>query len=145
MRDYRKKIDDIIARDGWVVQGVFPTAQDDDQSTFAYTIGLFTAGLPELLISGNLGFPTLQALLNTAARYHLGTEIKPGAVLDELANHPMKAIACDEREVPVGMAKNYYQGRIPVIQLLWPDTKGVYPDSVFYNHSFAQPTYPKKA
>jgi hypothetical protein len=129
---YRQTIREKIAEHGWMVQGVFPTTMQEGPA-FGYTIGLTDAGLPELLLVGNLGFPNLQALLNGAALMHVKNEIQPGDELTDLANMPFRVIAASTSEL--GMAHNYYRGlkEVRALQLIWPDPDGKFPgESQFF-------------
>lgn len=118
------KVLPIIAEHGWMVQGVFPTA-DDPCVGFCYTVGLTTAGLPELVIAG-LPYETSGALLNDAARVHLAEEITPGATVDGVATVPFRAVDAPLSEV--NMARNLYGAEnVRAIQLVWPDAGGAFP------------------
>lgn len=130
---------------GWMVQGVFSTP-DDPEPSFAYTIGLTEAGLPELLIAGNIKHAVMAQLLNSAGSLHVKNEIKPGDVLDEIASMPLRVRAVKDT-LPLQQAHNYYRdpqrvrGVVSALQLVWPDKAGAYPDQVFYDRSMAQPLY----
>jgi hypothetical protein len=116
----------LIQEHGWMVAGVFPT-KPEDGNFFAYTIGLTDAGLPELIMSGNLGVENLQKLLNSAAFKHLENEIKPGDTVDDIANFPFKAALCGP-DVPVFQVYNHYsRKKVRVIQLIWCDKEGNFP------------------
>lgn len=138
----------IIKESGWVVQGVFPTV-DDPGAAFAYTIGLTDAGLPELLISGNLKHELMQTLLNSIAQLHIAEEFVDGDVIEPsrgVANVAFRVREC-AKDAPVQQAWNYYldpqrlQNTVRVLQVVWPDAKGAYPDSMFYDANMAQPLY----
>lgn len=130
IKNHMTAIARIIRQYGWFVQGVFPTKEGDP--SFAYTIGLTEAGLPELLISGALDIKLMQDLLNDAARIHLNNELLPGAELSDIANVTFKVRACGPHP-PIQQALNYYRdvngkkGRVRVLQLVWPDESGAYP------------------
>jgi hypothetical protein len=63
--DFWKKMDSHIDRFGVAIQGVF--ANDDKAPSFAYTIGNFQKGMPELFMAG-LDLESLQVILNDATR-----------------------------------------------------------------------------
>jgi hypothetical protein len=118
------KVLPIIREHGWMIQGVFPTANDPCVG-FSYTVGLTAAGLPELVISG-LPHETGGAILNDAARRHLADEILPGATVDDIASVPFRAV--DAPLAEVNMARNLYgDDRVRAVQLVWPDAGGFYP------------------
>lgn len=115
----------LIKEHGWMVQGVFPTEQDPGVA-FAYTIGLTAAGLPELLISGNIGMDVTVHLLNDLAKMHLREEIKPGDEVAGIANVVFHVAECGP-DVEVQQARNHYGDKVRVIQIIWPDKEGRYP------------------
>jgi hypothetical protein len=121
---------------GWMVLGVFPTREGED-APHAYTVGLTTAGLPELLMSGNLGQQLMQELLNAAARLHLEEEYGHGSMIDTIASVPFKAQLCDPGDA-VQQAHNYYcdpdrtKGTVKVLQLVWPCEHGYFPGDKDY-------------
>lgn len=140
----------LIIEHGWAVQGVFAT--DPGDTSHAYTIGLTDAGLPELMITGLSDQKLATVLLNAAARQHVKEPIKPGDVLSDLANVDLRAIECDERQAQIQQAHNYFNdpekrhGRVKLIQLIWPDKSGAYPDTIFWSlDPRLQPLYPRKS
>ncbi len=118
---------------GWMVTGVFATAAEHDKTPFAYTIGLTSAGLPELLISGGFDPATLQGFLNMAAKRHCELEIQPGDELDFLANVPFRVVKARVGD-HVQQTLNYYRdpenehGYVTLLQIIWPDRDGNFPD-----------------
>lgn len=145
MRQHRENIHKIILEHGWMVHGVFRTAPEDPPE-FAYTIGLTDAGLPELLISGNMEPGLLMHLLNAAAKLHLADELVAGQDVEDIANVVFKVRACGP-DAPVQQARNYYGdphgmlGKVQVLQLIWPDERGVYPGSFLWAEENRQPLY----
>lgn len=131
---------------GWMVVGVYADSPGDG-SAFAYTIGLTDAGLPELLITGNLDYALMQTLLNDAAHLHVETELKPGDEVSEIANVVFKVALCGP-EAPIQQAHNYYyhrpertHSRVRVLQLIWPDENGLYPGPFSRFDATTQPLY----
>ncbi len=128
MGDYQGRIDAVIKEYGWMVQGVFPNGPEQGIG-FAYTIGLTEAGLPELLISGTYN-EQAKNLLNAIAKRHAGQELKHGDTLDDMANVPFRVI--DAPQASVGIAERRYgAGKVRVLQLVWPDSHGLWPGSPF--------------
>lgn len=132
----QKLIREKIAQYGYMVTGVYASADSGLTEIIcphAYTIGLTTLGLPELTISGGFDPKTLQGFLNKAARRHAKLEIHPGETLDFLANVPFRAVQATAGN-HVQQALNYYgdpngeNGMVRLIQILWPDRDGNYPD-----------------
>lgn len=112
-----------ITKHGWMIQGVAPHVGQTGVS-FAYTVGLTTAGLPELTIIG----PPIDVsteILNDAARYSLGATINDGDVLENAASVPLRATTVTDLE-PFKVARALYNP-ITMLQLVWPDPHGSYP------------------
>ncbi len=135
MQDYFARVRQIVREHGWMVQGVLP-GRDEQPGfiPFYYTVGLTDAGLPELIMSWP-GQPSMgQTLLNNAATGHVKNEIKPGDMLDYVANVPSRAIAADPHKAEIQQAYNYVsdpyrtKNKIRLIQILYPDAEGRFPD-----------------
>jgi hypothetical protein len=129
-----------IRRHGWAIQYVSGGActypgcdcSDDEGPSFAYTIGLFGMGHPELLILG-VDPATASGVLNT-----LGERIRSGEALI-----PGQLVSCDgwphriiPEEVPnpgdiVLGANDFYRRpqthSVPVLQLSYDDLSGRFP------------------
>ncbi len=120
-----------VAEHGWMVLGVFASAEAPDLTPWHYTVGLTDAGLPELLVSG-LGATQGQEVLNAAAARHIRRPIEPGMV-DDVASMPLKVLPGPTGE-HVQQAWNYVGDpqrrdpqRVRVLQLVWPDAEGRFP------------------
>jgi hypothetical protein len=142
---YMVTIEGIVERDGWAVQGVFPT-EGDRGCPFAYTVGLWQRfGHPELVMTG-LDPRTCQALLNDiAGRVKDGARFSPGDRLDDVVQGhrdlvmPVTFVAMSEtsRDENLGVACRY-NGLEPfdALQVLWPDTNGVLPGEPGFEERF---------
>lgn len=123
----------IIDRVGWMVLGVFPTADDpDDTSPFAYTVGLTAHGYPELVIAGCLDVRIMHELLNnladrvydTAARFTHGQRLAdvihglPTVIVDGPLNDTLW---------PGSAVARYGRDKVRLQQLVWPDPQGRFP------------------
>lgn len=145
IKQYLKQIRKMIHEYGWFVQGVFPTGSDRDPE-FAYTIGLTEAGLPELLIAGTMRTNVLHQLVNAAAVRHVKDELVAGQTVDDIANVVFQVRECGP-DAPVQQAHNYYgdphrlTGKVRVLQLVWPDERGVYPGTFLWTDEARQPLY----
>jgi hypothetical protein len=124
LRAYLDHARQVIAKHGWMVQGVFPT-EAVPGVPFAYTIGLSAAGLPELVIAG-LPAENAAVILNAAARTHLTRQFQPGEVIGDAAQVPLFVIAAPHAEIQ--QARNLYGDEVSALQLVWPDENGHYPD-----------------
>jgi hypothetical protein len=138
LRDADKRILSVVDEHGWMVMSVAPRVDSDDpQEWFSYTIGLTkTFGWPEIItfgLAGKVAHPVLNDSVDELRRRDLRPA--PGILLkDVLVGFDAKLIA------PFPMASHYmgsaiwfsrYYGLVvppPVVQLVWPDKQGVFPD-----------------
>lgn len=144
MRDYTPWINrQMVQEFGWIIQPVLPTRNTPGIPYF-HTIGLCETGLPELIISALLAPEKAQTLLNELARVHLRDTFEPGDTLlwprvDNTGMPPLRVV--ETRDPPVQQAYEYAQdpynatGRVQVVQILWPDRAGRYPDQDGYNQA----------
>ncbi len=122
-----RRQDEHIARVGWAVTAVVPTA-DDPGSGFAYTVGLTAKGRPELTIAG-LDPLIAQALLNdlaarvfdTGARFSHGQRIN-----DLLVGYDAVIVDGPATEAlhPGTAYARYGSDRVRLQQIVWPDPHG---------------------
>ena len=134
---YEQRIVDDVERVGWHVIGVGPAADSDDsEEWFAYTVGLGkTFGWSDLICFG-LDLSVMPQLLNDTVDECRVRSVKPapGLVLNDVIDGFPARI---ERAKP--MADHYINSArwfarresLPspsVLQLLWPDTNGAFPD-----------------
>lgn len=134
------RVTDIIRRYGWFIQyvgGGSCTAPgcgcgEADQPPFAYTVGLFGLGHPELLVLG-VDPETAVAVLN-----ELGERIRSGAtlVVGQMITFDWWPHRIVPEEVPnpgeiVYSANRFYdrpdQASVPVLQLSYDDREGRFP------------------
>lgn len=127
--DYLDRMADLVREYGIAVQGVFPTAEEPEQSSFCYTLGMSEIGQPEVLIAGLSG-DTAMALLNHMHNLMLDAKgsLEPGAVWTELTSNEIPMVVCAVTyDVEVGMARRLYGDDVPVVQLIYPDQDGRFP------------------
>ncbi|MDQ1681712.1 MAG: hypothetical protein QOC55_2312 [Thermoleophilaceae bacterium] len=128
---------DNIRRHGWHIEFVFGE-EEDDETSFAYTVGMFGLGHPELLIFG-VSPHTAAGVLN-----ELGDRICSGG--DLLAGTVLTLHAGSRRVVPevvpnpgdiVFTANRHFrradEASVPVLQLTWDDHKGLFPWEAGYS------------
>ncbi len=120
-----------IAKYGWSVQGV---GAEGDEPAFSYTVGLHHSWKhPEVIVFG-LPHDVAQGVLNTVGeRIQRGEIFRPGVEYpDVLEGFDLRLRAVSEAQSfkqHVGYALWYYQGqRFDLLQLLWPDKHGCFPD-----------------
>ena len=131
-----QRILDDIDRVGWHITCVGPAVDSDDpEEWFAYTVGLSkTFGWPEMICFG-LDLQVMADLLNYAVDECRARGVSPsaGLVLNDVINgFPAKL------ENPRPMADEYVNSAhwlarheglsLSVLQLLWPDKAGHFPD-----------------
>lgn len=130
----------IIRRHGWAIQyvGVSQCGGPGcdcpavDGPPFAYTVGLFGMGHPELLIFGVDPTTASEVLNDLGRRVRQGEALLPGIVI-EFAEWPHRVIP---EIVPnpgdiVFAANEFYQrpdeASVPVLQLTYDDDEGLFP------------------
>lgn len=141
-------VTDIIRRHGWFIQyvgGQMCSASgcgcsEVDGPSFAYTVGMFGLGHPELLILG-VDMGTAQGVLNDlGARVKAGAALLPGQLIT-FEEWPHRIVP---EEVPnpgdiVFVANRFYQrpdeASVPVLQLSYDDPAGRFP----WEEEFAAP------
>lgn len=139
---------DTVRSHGWAVQAVFGTGRwapsecscgcnhpaEGDSPPFAYTVGLFGFGQPELLIFG-LPISTAHRTLNELGeRVRRGQRLQPGELVTlESWSHRLHLFAFrDDAEVPVLISAQRFYGAtrarpVPAIQCVWDDRWGRFP------------------
>jgi hypothetical protein len=120
--DYLDVLRDKIRRGGWVVQYV-----EGERSPFAYTIGLFDHGLPELLVTG---LPPKEAvwLLNTfARRMSAGGRPASGHQLFLPAGTRVEIVDVEHPDAHMRMAIALEGPDVTAVQLVWADGRGRWP------------------
>lgn len=130
---------DVIRRHGWLIQYVgggvcrAPGCESsEDEPAFAYTVGLFGMGHPELLIFGTDPHTAHGVLNELAGRVKAGAVLLPGQVID-FEQWPHRIVP---EEVPnpgdiVFAANRFYrrpdEASVPVLQLSYDDIAGRFP------------------
>ena len=129
-----RKIIETVRRHGWAVTYVGGV---DRLPSFAYTVGLFGLGHPELLVFG-LDFASACGLLNALGeRIRQNADLLPGEILEfdendtrvrvDLLPNPGEVLFC---------ANRFYQrpdeASVPAFQLNW-DIDGAFPGEAGYS------------
>lgn len=135
----RDRVVPMIDRFGWMIQGVFPTADDPDSIVpFAYTIGLAAHGIPELVVSGLPG-DAAGAILNHVAPKHRDRALKAGDTVDVGGQDTLHVLDAPLAEIQ--QARNLYGDHVTALQLVWADDTGSYPWQDSWTLPDAQPLY----
>lgn len=146
------RIRTVIRQHGWAIEYIgggccsAPGCEGggDEGPPFAYTVGLFGLGHPELLVFGLDPDTTLNLLNHLGERIRDGEALIPGFML-EFDDWPHRVIP---EEVPnpgeiVFSANRFYQrpdfASVPVLQLSYDDVSGCFPWEELYSHPEMQP------
>jgi hypothetical protein len=124
-----KKVLNDVRRYGWHVISVM---EEDDCPPFTFSIGLYHSFRhPEILIIG-LDLTLMQSMIN-----NIGNDIKSGKVYRKGKYYSglLEGFDCLFRKVAekhydeyLGYANWFYRKKaFPVLQCVWPTTKGVFP------------------
>lgn len=121
-------LSDKVARVGWAIQAVEVSA---DAPPFAYTIGLWNLGHPEIVVFG-LDFGCSVHLLDALARgvANGGSRLRDG---DEVAADglPVRLFGVRNPGDIVFRANQFFamapDESVPVLQAIYPDDSGVWP------------------
>ncbi|MCR2792928.1 DUF4262 domain-containing protein [Microbacterium sp. zg.Y625] len=107
------------------------------QTSFAYTVGLFGMGHPELLVFGLCPHDTAAVLNELAARNRAGADLTPGERVT--VDHRLRRLRVEAVPNPgsiVFAANRFYQrpdeASVPVLQLSHPDRGGRFPGQAGY-------------
>ena len=113
--------------------------EDDEGPPFAYTVGLFGLGHPELLVFG-LGVESTAGLLNEVGeRVRRGENLVPGQLLtfDGWPHKVVTELVPNPGEIVFAANRHYCrpdEASVPVLQLTYDDTAGLFPwDDGFYD------------
>lgn len=136
MDAYLGRVAALIDEHGVMLQAVFGDSVAD---AFTYTVGLTGRGLPELWL-GTLAPEQAGPILNAAAKQ---TALEPGP-LDLGFSVPFRIRGpVDVDEAAVGVARQMHPlSDVVVLQVLWPDEAGLFPDEPGYDERFPQRVLP---
>lgn len=149
---HQARMTELIRKHGWVIEyvggGVCHApgcpGHEEEGPPFAYTVGLFGMGHPELLVFGIPPEAAAEVLNAFAERVRRGDNLLPGQLLELPQTHHRFLI----EEVPnpgeiVFGANDFYQRpdqlSVPVIQLTYDDGNGAFPWDDGYPVPEAQP------
>ena len=141
---YASLIADKIRQHGWFIKFV-SGCSDDPPPTFAYTIGLFGLGHPELVVCG-VDPGTAAGLLNELGdRIRAGANFVPGELItfDDWPHRVVLETMPNPGEILL-MANDHYQrppeASVPALQVTYDDMSGRFPwDDGYANPADVQP------
>lgn len=138
----------VVREYGWSIEYIgggvcsYPgcDGSDDEGPPFAYTVGLFGLGHPELLLFGLGPGDSLEVLNSLGRRIREGENLLPGVELT-VAGWPHRVVpetVPNPGEIVFG-ANRFYQRpdefSVPVLQLTYDDVNGRFP----WDEGFAEP------
>jgi hypothetical protein len=132
-----QRLRDRIGKRSWTVLEVLP---DQGGPVFYYTVGLTAMGLPELLVFGLDPATGQKALENVAEKLVRGLPAVDGILVrDVLRNVPvslreMRQVKADSH---MRYANEFFPGAVRGMQVIWPDTAGVFPWQQNFDQSMA--------
>ncbi|MDQ1681432.1 MAG: hypothetical protein QOI42_2291 [Frankiaceae bacterium] len=134
---------DNIRRFGWHIEFVYGE-EDDDETSFAYTVGLFGLKHPELLIFGVSPHTAALVLNELGDRVRAGRDLMPGEVV---GFRDGRRVTVEELPNPAEIlftANRHYQrpdcASVTAYQLTWDDHTGLFPwDAGYSLPSWLQP------
>jgi hypothetical protein len=122
---------------GWAVQFV-----ESEHRPFAYTIGLHSRGLPELLVTG-MSPERATLTLNSVADYLVnGGRPVPGDFISIGDEVELCVVQVEHPDAHVNMAIALYGSDVQALQLVWADDNGHRPwCAEFSNGDVRQPVF----
>ena len=136
--EYLTYLAETLQRDRWVVQYVV-----SEQQPSAYTVGLHSLGLPELLVTVLPEKISVQ-LLDSAAHemaYH-GARLEPGMQIEFEGELVLEVVEVDHPDVHLTIADRFYRRVLGALQLVWTDDDRRWPwDRGWSNARRQQPVF----
>jgi hypothetical protein len=152
MLPHVKRLADGIARFGFTFVGVFDPMKPTPP--FVYSIGMTAKNMPEVLMIGGFHPHIAERILaDVLAHWQVHGPTTEGLMpnmirFKDASLHPLK-MRLIENALPVVdeyviQAQQFYtRDDIRVVQVLWPDTNGVFPDEPGYLVALTQPVLPR--
>jgi hypothetical protein len=134
-QEWLEAIREVVEKHGWAVQFV-----ESDRTPYAYTVGLYERGLPELLVTG-LPPQSAARVLNSVAAYLLdGGRPVPGELISIAGGSALEVVQVQHPDAHMNVAVAFYGTHLQALQLVWADDQGHRPwCSGFTNGQVRQP------
>ncbi|NIH93263.1 DUF4262 domain-containing protein [Mycolicibacterium fluoranthenivorans] len=115
---------------GWAVQYV-----ESDKRPLAYTVGLHSRGLPELLMTG-LPANVSCRVLNSIAHMIVddGVELAPAMHIDYEDRFLIEVAQVEHPDIHMRFAVELFGRDFPALQLVWADERGCFPWAPGWGH-----------
>jgi hypothetical protein len=127
-----------VSEYGWAVSG---NRGDDHTPPWAYSVGIWLNSQgPELIVCG-LPLEHAASIINAiGARVADGTDIGPGAVLDDVCQAPLsfRPVEVSWRTSGLLSASDAFYGMVrpPYLQVVWPDKNDCFPGDLGFQRGF---------
>lgn len=137
MQLFLDKIDRDTAIHG---MSVIAIPRENDEPPFAYTVGLWSHGHPELLIVGLAMRQAHEILTSAKAAIDNGLIIEDGTESHEVVrDYPVRFKEVPYPRRPLNVARRFHHSdNFPAYQLIWTDPEGRYPDEEGYSDEATQ-------
>jgi hypothetical protein len=133
-----QEIDQVVTDSGHIIMINNP----EEDLGYCYTIGLSEGGWPEIIISGVTGENGC-TIMNKVVTFLRKSERRPvhNMMIEEPFNMQLKFKKVSRSSIleyaHLGLMRNQakYQGKLEfeMVQLIWPDIKGYFPDNPLYD------------
>lgn len=138
---YNQSIKNNLDKYGYAFVGVNDVDEENPEPAYVYTVGLLTAGMPELFLSGNMGQQTAMGIMNKVINmWRTDGKVRLGRIENflQVGNKGMaiflievdSVLALDIHTKEVGNFFPNMEHRL--VQILWPDEKGYLPNQRKY-------------
>lgn len=112
-----------IERRGWAVQPVLGTQR---HAPLAYTVGLTSHGLPELVVTGRRAAVAVSMLDALAAYTVESCEVRAGETM-RLGEVHLEAVQLRHPEAHLFVAAEFFGPALRAVQMVWADDRGRLP------------------
>jgi len=130
-KETRDHIDDLVGRYGFAIMAI------GGHPSYCYTVGMWDRGLPEFItlgLSPRQGHEMLTLLVHHVNSFGLIALDHP---FDDISTMPCKLVPVAERHRGYFRAAlDHTQTHGNMVQLMWPDREGVFPDQANFSLEF---------
>lgn len=128
-----------IEKHGWAGIGVFPDEGSENEYPFTYTVGFTGLDHPEVIVGGLPPSLAHSLLWTVYEKIVSGQTFEDGDESDEIIeNFTVRFKSLPPDGCPANAARAYYEREeLPVLQMVWPDAEGFFPDDARCNPKYA--------
>lgn len=121
--DYLAMLDEKRRRHGWAVQFV---ERNGPRAALAYTVGLTSFELPELVVTG-LTMVRAGRLLNNVASHVLHADAPEPGERIPMPGWSLEVVELDQPTAHLFVVADFYGADFSALQLVWADDRGRWP------------------